>query len=294
MRQAVLLLAVSLLFVGCTAINKVFYDDDFVDGNNAFKRGDYATAAMHFKTACDERNDKYSCYNLGHIYYDNKDLPNAIIYFIKACDVRNPQGCGAIAYMYETGDGFEQNYSKSVPYYEQACGGGLYESCQRLADLYTNGLGVTKNLAQAQILREKSCTDNYNSGNACYDFGIGYIKNGDITNAKRILETGCEKRSDANSCRELGNLYMEEDKKERDEKYQGELKDAADKILTGDFSLREYYGLTDGGLEAIYMVGHEMYKHKQYDKAKGVFAILCTFDPLSTKYTSACGSAHLR
>ncbi|MDR1413825.1 MAG: tetratricopeptide repeat protein [Puniceicoccales bacterium] len=80
--------------------------------------------------------------------------------------------------------------------------------------------------------------------------------------------------------------------KKNDAEYQKSLKSAAEKILSGEFNIREYYGLTDDGMEAIYMVGSEMYKHKQYEKAKGVFALLATLDPLSIKYLAACGSAN--
>ncbi|MDR1595664.1 MAG: tetratricopeptide repeat protein [Puniceicoccales bacterium] len=84
---------------------------------------------------------------------------------------------------------------------------------------------------------------------------------------------------------------MEEKKEQQGKEYEEALKNAAEKIISGNFSLREYYGISDDGLEAIYMVGHEMYKHKQYVKAKGVFALLCTLQPMSSKYLSACGSA---
>jgi tetratricopeptide (TPR) repeat protein len=81
----------------------------------------------------------------------------------------------------------------------------------------------------------------------------------------------------------------EEDKKAIE--YQKRLQDAAMQILSGKFNIKEYYGISDEGLEAIYMVGYEMYKHKQYEEAKGVFTLLCALEPASIKYLSACGSA---
>ncbi|MDR1401786.1 MAG: tetratricopeptide repeat protein [Puniceicoccales bacterium] len=85
---------------------------------------------------------------------------------------------------------------------------------------------------------------------------------------------------------------MENENKKNDAEYQKLLKEAAEKIIRGDFSIREYYGITDGGLEAIYMVGNEMYRLKQYDKARGVFGLLTTLEPLLPKYLAACGSAN--
>ncbi|MDR1433015.1 MAG: hypothetical protein LBI61_01575 [Puniceicoccales bacterium] len=84
---------------------------------------------------------------------------------------------------------------------------------------------------------------------------------------------------------------MDEEEKKSQDKYHEALREAADHIISGDFSLKEYYGLGDEGLEAIYVIGYEMYKHKQYAKAKGVFSILTMLDP-TPRYLSACGSAH--
>jgi predicted Zn-dependent protease len=80
------------------------------------------------------------------------------------------------------------------------------------------------------------------------------------------------------------------DKKDAIE-YQKALKDAAYQIASGKFSAKEYYGLTDGGLECIYSVGHEMFAHKQYENAKSIFSLLATIEPKSIKYVSAAGSA---
>jgi predicted Zn-dependent protease len=63
-------------------------------------------------------------------------------------------------------------------------------------------------------------------------------------------------------------------------------------IVSGNFDIKEYYGISDEGLEAIYTVAYEMFKHKQYEEAKGVFTILCVLEPTSIRYLSACGSTY--
>ena len=73
--------------------------------------------------------------------------------------------------------------------------------------------------------------------------------------------------------------------------YKKQLQDAAEKILTGEFDIKKYYGLTKESMDAIYLVGHEMYHHKQYDKARDVFGLLSMLEPSSSMYLSACGSA---
>ncbi|MDR2778866.1 MAG: tetratricopeptide repeat protein [Puniceicoccales bacterium] len=85
---------------------------------------------------------------------------------------------------------------------------------------------------------------------------------------------------------------MKKEDKEAQIKYQQTLQDAATQIISGDFNIKEYYGISDDGLEAIYTVGYEMYKHKQYEEAKGVFTILCMLEPTSVKYLSAGGAAY--
>jgi TolA-binding protein len=85
---------------------------------------------------------------------------------------------------------------------------------------------------------------------------------------------------------------MKEEDKQAQIEYQKKLQDAAMQIVSGKFDIKEYYGISEDGLEAIYVVGYEMYKHKQYEEAKGVFTILCVLEPTSVKYLSACGSAY--
>jgi TolA-binding protein len=79
--------------------------------------------------------------------------------------------------------------------------------------------------------------------------------------------------------------------KEEKIEYQVKLQEVARQIAAGEFNIKEYYGFTDEGLEAIYAIGYEMYQHKQYEKAKDIFVLLTMLDPSSVKYLSAAGSA---
>jgi tetratricopeptide (TPR) repeat protein len=86
---------------------------------------------------------------------------------------------------------------------------------------------------------------------------------------------------------------METETKEQEvtEEYRKAMQDVAIQIATGQFSIRDYYGLNDAALESIYSIGHELYSRKQYEKAKGVFTLLLVLEPNSAKYISACGSS---
>lgn len=76
-----------------------------------------------------------------------------------------------------------------------------------------------------------------------------------------------------------------------DEDKQKELLDVATHILDGTFDIKEYYGITNEGLEAIYAAGYEFYKNKKYDKAQQTFSILCFLDNTSKKFYYSLGAA---
>jgi predicted Zn-dependent protease len=75
-----------------------------------------------------------------------------------------------------------------------------------------------------------------------------------------------------------------------DEKKQAESEKIVDSIFNGTFSAKEYYGLTDGGTEAIYAAGYELFQHKKYEQAQHIFSLLCFLDNKSKKFYYALGA----
>jgi tetratricopeptide (TPR) repeat protein len=75
-----------------------------------------------------------------------------------------------------------------------------------------------------------------------------------------------------------------------DEKKRAENEKIIDSILNGTFSAKEYYGLTDGGIEAIYATGYEFFQHKKYEQAQHIFSLLCFLDNRSKKFHYALGA----
>jgi predicted Zn-dependent protease len=75
-----------------------------------------------------------------------------------------------------------------------------------------------------------------------------------------------------------------------DEKKQAENEKIVDSIFDGTFNAKEYYGLTDGGIEAIYATGYELFQHKKYEQAQRVFSLLCFLDSKSKKFHYALGA----
>lgn len=76
-----------------------------------------------------------------------------------------------------------------------------------------------------------------------------------------------------------------------DEKKREEMLKVATSILDGTFDVKEYYGLTEGGVEAMYAAGYELFQHKKYDKAQQIFSMLCFLDNNSKKFYYAYGVA---
>jgi tetratricopeptide (TPR) repeat protein len=75
-----------------------------------------------------------------------------------------------------------------------------------------------------------------------------------------------------------------------DEKKLEENEKIIDSILDGTFNAKDYYGLTDGGVEAMYATGYEFFQHKKYEQAQRVFSLLCFLDGRSKKFHYALGA----
>ncbi|MDR1256061.1 MAG: tetratricopeptide repeat protein [Puniceicoccales bacterium] len=75
-----------------------------------------------------------------------------------------------------------------------------------------------------------------------------------------------------------------------DSEKQEEMARIAQAIVDGTFDVKEYYGLNDASVEAIYAVGHEFYRNKKYTKALQIFSMLCFIDNKSKRFYYACGA----
>lgn len=209
--KIVLFFIVAVFFSGC-----FLYNENYLAAKDALKRGDLATAKREFKIGCDAGGDSASCYNYFYYIYQDKQYEEAILYAQKACNLRNYKGCFALGYMYETGEGLEQNYSSAAVYYEKTCKSGLYEGCEAVAKLYSEGLGVPKDLAKAQTFIEMSCitTYSYNAdAKKCYEFGVNYLNSGSIAKARDFFERACE-ADYRQGCAEAAFLYTKQNPKD--------------------------------------------------------------------------------
>ncbi len=90
-----------------------------------------SVAKKELQRKCQEKDAK-SCYGLGMIYKRvDKNYDLATRYFLKACNLKNQEGCFYYSLSIE-----KNNYSKSKGILESACQKGSTKSCRRLGGYF--------------------------------------------------------------------------------------------------------------------------------------------------------------
>ena len=84
----------------------------------------HSRAASYFSQACDG-NFKNGCFNLSVMYLQGseavpKNLPKALFYSMKSCDLGHPYACANAARMYKLGDGVDVDKEKAEKLHNQA------------------------------------------------------------------------------------------------------------------------------------------------------------------------------
>ncbi len=128
----------------------------------------------------------------------------------KSCADGNGNDCLHLGFLYEKGQGVEQNYIKAKEYYEKACALENADSCFNLGLLYGNGQGVKQNYVKAKeyeetiplnenisspldMVREKLLPDLIEK----YDAIVNFSKNNPNTVSSYILGTNASKFKNA-------------------------------------------------------------------------------------------------
>jgi TPR repeat protein len=76
---------------------------------------------------------------------------------VAKCDAGQAEICETLGYLYETGEGVPQSYTRAGELYAQACRSGRGESCTRLAVMYDIGLSVAEDTSRAVELYRQAC-----------------------------------------------------------------------------------------------------------------------------------------
>lgn len=125
---------------------------DFKSGGDAYKKGDYETAAKEFLPLA-ENGDHRAMYALGSMYAAGHgvpmDLQEALKWFRKAAGYGRPDAQYKIGVMYARGLGLKQDYRKALNWYGKSAKQGFGLAQYKLGQMYNAGHGVQKNDVKA-------------------------------------------------------------------------------------------------------------------------------------------------
>lgn len=121
---------------------------DFAAGGDAYKRGDFATAAKEFEPLA-KRGDHRAMYALGSMYAAGqgveKDLSKAHDLFREAAQNGRIDAMYKLGLMYEQGLGVSRDYRKALRYYQKSAKQGFPLSQYRFGMMYIDGKGLKAN-----------------------------------------------------------------------------------------------------------------------------------------------------
>jgi TPR repeat protein len=163
-----------------------------------------------------------ACTQLGFVYLNGrgditKDSQKAADFYLKACDLKDADGCVGEFEAHAYGYLGTSDYAKGLPYLKKACNtlkNG--RACRRLAQVYAwGGVGVEVDTVQSDKLYklafpmlEKDCDDD--DGLSCSELGTmyrdGYGAPFDLAKSVKLFQKGCDKGAGA-ACYSLAQLY---------------------------------------------------------------------------------------
>ena len=183
-----------------------------------------AFAAMNLEQSiidC-EKGGGNSCVVVGTIYENGfvksgkKDLGMAFLFYEKACELNNAEGCKNVGYFYGNGISVKVNKTKANEFNEKACDGGDGDACYNLGIAYNEGTGKKQDFKKAQSLFSKAC--DMDNGGACYNMGYAYMVGKgipkDAHKANKYFDRACDLKFGM-GCFNIGVGYYNGDTKKK-------------------------------------------------------------------------------
>lgn len=125
---------------------------DFAAGGEAYKQGDYETAAREFLPLA-ENGDHRAMYALGSMYAVGhgvpQDLNEAFRWFREAARYGRPDAEYKLGIMYAEGLGVPQDYRKAINWFGKSAKKGYRDAQYRVGRMYLEGHGVKQNYIKA-------------------------------------------------------------------------------------------------------------------------------------------------
>jgi TPR repeat protein len=167
---------------------------------------------VYYKKACDLK-DSSACNELGKIYERGGsgvsiDYEHAREYYKKACDLDNAVACNNLAYIYNQGKGVNRHNGIAFGYYKKSCNLGNLTGCYNLGSMYYHGEGTKPNRYRAKQLFEKVCNKGIGAGcnDLAYMYAHGIYVKQDIFEAIALYTDACQ-YGEPSGCNNLGNMY---------------------------------------------------------------------------------------
>jgi hypothetical protein len=176
------LVAALLVFSGVALANTA--QIAFDKGLAAYKKGDYSTALLEFRSAA-EQGHLDAMYNLGFMYEKGRgtpqNFPEAVTWYRKAAEQGEPWSQVNLGLMYEEGRGVSQNYPEAVKWYRKAAEQGDSDAQSNLGFMYQNGWGTTQDYAEAVTWYRKAAEQGHSKGQLRFGLmnekGMGTLQN---------------------------------------------------------------------------------------------------------------------
>ncbi len=129
-----------------------------------------------------------SCGNLGTYHYEGEvlpaDLPAALGFFDRGCELGSGHACGWSGYMRDHGEGTEAaDPAAAYPFFARACELGDPWGCSVQGQFLTEGLGGDRDWAGGMAALERACALGEDDGCHLLHRGLlfGMDNNGDVT-----------------------------------------------------------------------------------------------------------------
>ena len=122
-----------------------------------------------------------SLYSIGHMYHSLDKFKEALEWYQKAADQGHKCAQHDLGWMYQNGQGVDQNYQEAFKWYQKAVNQGDATAQNNLGFVYENGLGIAQDYQEAVKWYKKATDqgDEYGKANLgrMYYHGTGIEKN---------------------------------------------------------------------------------------------------------------------
>jgi len=169
---------------------------DFITAGDAYKRGDYETAAKEFLPLA-ENGDHRAMYALGSMYAAGHgvpmDLKEALKWFRKAASYGRPDAQYKIGLMYDRGLGLRQDYRKALSWYGKSAKNGFGLAQYKIGQMYIAGHGVKQNLIKAFAWLKMALSQGVEDKNNDLAAVISELTPEQLTDAHKLADQYMEK-----------------------------------------------------------------------------------------------------